>query len=65
MFVPIDSIFRLDMSVEQAAKLVISAGLVVPDHKAGGTKQGDKVPEITEDAAQRLIDRHSKKTEKV
>ncbi len=65
LFVPVDSIIRLDMSVEQAAKLVISAGLVVPDHKGGEQKEADKVPEITEDAAQRLIDQHAKKTEKV
>ena len=32
LFVPKDDIILLKMSVENAAKLVISAGLVVPDH---------------------------------
>ena len=31
LFVPISDIIELDMSVEQAAKLVISAGLVAPE----------------------------------
>jgi len=31
LFVPEDEVLMLDMSVEEAAKLVISAGLVVPD----------------------------------
>lgn len=34
LFVPKDDIKILEMSVEQAAKLVISAGLVAPEHNA-------------------------------
>jgi uncharacterized membrane protein len=37
LFVPTVDIKELDMSVEDAAKLVISAGLVYPDEKADGT----------------------------
>lgn len=33
LFVPRESLVPLDMSVEDGAKLVISAGLVVPDHQ--------------------------------
>lgn len=33
LFVPRDSLIPLDMTVEDGAKLVISAGLVVPDHQ--------------------------------
>jgi uncharacterized membrane protein len=32
VFVPRKDVVRLDMSVEEAAKMVISAGLVTPDH---------------------------------
>ena len=35
LFVPEVDVIRLDMSVEEAAKLVISAGLVAPDHAPG------------------------------
>ena len=31
LFVPVDDVVPLDMSVEEAAKLVISAGLVAPE----------------------------------
>ena len=34
LFVPESDIKQLDMTVEDAAKLVISAGLVYPDDKA-------------------------------
>jgi len=34
LFVPTADVIELDMSVEEAAKLVISAGLVMPDKKA-------------------------------
>ena len=34
LFVPRKDLITLDMTVEDAAKLVISAGLVVPDHQA-------------------------------
>jgi len=37
LFVPRSEVIMLDMSVEDAAKLVISAGLVYPHNKAGAT----------------------------
>ena len=64
LFVPVVDIIRLDMSVEQAAKLVISAGLVVPNHGAEGEGEEGTVPEITEDAADRLIKKHAKQPAK-
>jgi uncharacterized membrane protein len=36
LFVPESQVILLDMSIEEAAKLVISAGLVVPDRTPGG-----------------------------
>jgi uncharacterized membrane protein len=36
LFVPKSDIIILDMTVEEAAKLVISAGLVAPEHRQGG-----------------------------
>jgi uncharacterized membrane protein len=35
LFFPSEDVIELDMSVEDAAKLVISAGLVYPDHNGG------------------------------
>jgi len=43
LFVPTEDIIELDMSVEEAAKLVISAGLVMPPTKA------EKAMSITKD----------------
>ena len=43
LFVPTEDIIELDMSVEEAAKLVISAGLVMPPTKA------EKAMNITKD----------------
>lgn len=40
LFVPEDEIVLLDMSIEDAAKLVISAGLVVPDPDNPGKLRG-------------------------
>ena len=37
LFVPTKDVIELDMSVEEAAKLVISAGLVMPDKNAAKT----------------------------
>jgi uncharacterized membrane protein len=37
LFVPKDDVIELDMSVEDAAKLVISAGLVYPNQKDPST----------------------------
>jgi uncharacterized membrane protein len=36
LFVPKSDVIILDMTVEEAAKLVISAGLVAPEHRQGG-----------------------------
>ncbi len=47
LFFPTSDIIELDMSVEDAAKLVISAGLVYPNGD-------DKVPEITPDKVKEL-----------
>lgn len=46
LFVPEEDVVILDMSVEEAAKLVISAGLVVPKHQAQLKKlaKGAKAP---------------------
>lgn len=43
LFVPRKDVIKLDMAVEDGAKLVISAGLVVPDHQ-------EKLAEIAADA---------------
>ena len=52
LFVPTSSVQILDMSVEEAAKLVISAGLVVPHYQ-------EKLKKLTEDAkpAQRNLEK--------
>ncbi len=42
LFVPRSTIRTLDMSVEEAAKLVISAGLVTPDYQAKTKKLADQ-----------------------
>ena len=41
LFFPAEDVIELDMSVEEAAKLVISAGLVYPDHNGGVTTEED------------------------
>ncbi len=46
LFVPRADVLILDMTVEDAAKLVISAGLVVPDYQ-------EKLKDLAEDAKQR------------
>ena len=45
LFLPESDVVRLDMSVEDAAKLVISAGLVYPNGKAAAEKRGGEAPE--------------------
>ena len=45
LFLPESDVVRLDMSVEDAAKLVISAGLVYPNGKAATEKRGGRSPE--------------------
>ncbi|MDF1668816.1 MAG: DUF502 domain-containing protein [Roseovarius sp.] len=41
LFLPKEDVIELDMSVEEAAKLVISAGLVYPDQNGGVVEQED------------------------
>lgn len=57
LFVPEKDVIRLEMSVEEGAKLVISAGLVVPDFG----DEGARVPQITEETAKQLIKAQRKK----
>ncbi|PLW77747.1 DUF502 domain-containing protein [Cohaesibacter celericrescens] len=58
LFVPRDDVIILDMSVEDAAKLVISAGLVTPDFIA------DHAIEEDEDKAQALTGKGLEKSSK-
>ncbi len=48
LFVPMRDVIELDMSVEDAAKLVISAGLVYPD---GGVAQPTPIGEVRQPSA--------------
>ncbi len=41
LFLPKEDVIELDMSVEEAAKLVISAGLVYPDQNGGVVEEED------------------------
>lgn len=52
LFVPAEDVMLMDMSVEEAAKLVISAGLVVPKR---GNPDAESVPEIDAETAERLM----------
>lgn len=67
LFVPSRDLIRLDMSVEQAAKLVISAGLVNPDAKKTGVVAGpDNVASVVGDdgdAAKEMLERAARKRE--
>ena len=49
------------MSVEEAAKLVISAGLVVPEYDPEVGK-ANLVPQITEETAREIVRTQKKKT---
>lgn len=49
LFVPRGDVTLLDMSVEEGAKLVISAGLVLPD-----SQKGDEVPTLDPGTAEQL-----------
>lgn len=49
LFVPRADVTILDMSVEEAAKLVISAGLVTPEHPKGAKTSKDGGDKKTED----------------
>jgi uncharacterized membrane protein len=48
LFVPRKDLIVLNMTVEDAAKLIISAGLVYPDGEAAKKALEDKVPEAAE-----------------
>lgn len=63
LFVPTRDMIRLDMSVEEAAKLVISAGLVVPEFKEGAGN-ANQVPQITEETARQIINNQNKSKKK-
>ena len=50
LFVPETDVRVLDMSVEEAAKLIISAGLVVPDHTETLAGAAERIEEAARDA---------------
>ncbi len=61
LFVPKDDITILDMSVEEAAKLVISAGLVAPEYG----EEGEEIPGVLvegnkEEAVQKIVEMANK-----
>ncbi|MGI9371941.1 MAG: DUF502 domain-containing protein [Hyphomicrobiales bacterium] len=60
LFVPERDVIKLTMTVEEAAKLVISAGLVVPDHEVGAEAPDHYVPQITEETAQEILKAQAK-----
>ncbi len=53
LFFPTEDIVELDMTVEDAAKLVISAGLVYPGEKSDG-----EMPESVAELAERITQKH-------
>ena len=63
LFVPKKSVIRLSMSVEEAAKLVISAGLVVPDFDETSPPES-QVPQITEETAKEILAAQSRSGKK-
>ncbi len=56
LFVPRDEIIELDMSVEEAAKLVISAGLVSPPWPPKKTSSASKEKTVESEPAGSLLD---------
>lgn len=52
LFVPRPDVIILDMTVEEAAKLVISAGLVAPEYQPKLAELADEAMQETRDAAQ-------------
>ena len=54
MMVPEKDVVILDMSVEEAAKFVISAGLVTPDYVPQGDDGVEKVADVMAEAAEEL-----------
>ncbi|APZ54709.1 DUF502 domain-containing protein [Salipiger abyssi] len=47
LFFPKDDVIELDMSIEEAAKLVISAGLVYPPDRPGGKPRVEEVRQVS------------------
>lgn len=45
LFVPSQDVIRLDMSVEDGAKMIVSLGLVIPDVESEGTGKPELQPE--------------------
>ncbi len=54
MIVPERDVVLLDMTVEEAAKFVISAGLVTPDYEPVGDTAVDRVADVVNEAANEL-----------
>lgn len=54
LMVPRNDVIVLDMSVEEAAKLIISAGLVQPDRHHVDVPAPEQVPALTEEQVRRL-----------
>ena len=54
MMVPARDVIILDMTVEEAAKFVISAGLVTPDYTPEGDDAPEKVADVVAEAAEEL-----------
>ena len=54
MMVPERDVIILDMTVEEAAKFVISAGLVTPDYTPEGDDAPEKVADVVAEAAEEL-----------
>lgn len=54
MMVPERDVILLDMTVEEAAKFVISAGLVTPDYTPEGDNAAEKVADVVSEAANEL-----------
>lgn len=61
LFLPKKDIRVLDMSVEEAAKLVISAGIVTPDYKASADSSGEDKDTTPKSNSQSFIERFTKK----
>ncbi len=60
LFVPRRDVRILEMSVEEAAKMIISAGLVTPKRNGEDTDDPDGVPQFDEDAANKILSDHRK-----
>lgn len=54
IYVPKSDVILLDMKIEDAAKLVISAGLITPEFPASGPRLADGRPLSIEEASRRL-----------